>query len=180
MEIISKRLADLPGTAFLAAQNGAVLAGATALSDEEKQLIDGAVAGRAPIARLLRRSDGTDWLAAAAPVGTMGWAVAVAQPATEAFSGAIRVRDYTVFWAAVALLLTAILGALLARGLSAPVRELSQGVRAVAEGRYDQNVAVESRDELGQLAEGFNHMSREIRRRDDEIRAWNSDLQQRV
>src|SRR5918912_3459332 len=180
MEIISKRLADLPGTAFLAAQNGAVLAGATALSDEEKQLIDGAVAGRAPIARLLRRSDGTDWLAAAAPVGTMGWAVAVAQPATEAFSGAIRVRDYTVFWAAVALLLTAILGALLARGLSAPVRELSQGVRALAEGRYDQTVAVESRDELGQLADGFNHMSREIRRRDDEIRAWNSELQQRV
>jgi signal transduction histidine kinase len=177
---ISKRLADLPGTAFLAAQNGAVLAGAASLSDEEKQLVDGAVAGRAPIARLLRRTDGTDWLAAAAPVGTMGWAVAVAQPATEAFSGAIRVRDYTVFWAAVALLLTAILGALLARGLSAPVRELSQGVRAVAEGRYDQTVAVESRDELGQLAEGFNHMAREIRRRDDEIRAWNTELQQRV
>jgi signal transduction histidine kinase len=110
----------------------------------------------------------------------MGWAVAVAQPAKEAFSGAIRVRDYTVFWAAVALVLTAILGALLARGLSAPVRELSQGVRALAEGRYDQTVAVESRDELGQLADGFNHMTREIRRRDDEIRAWNSDLQQRV
>jgi signal transduction histidine kinase len=177
---ISKRLADLPGTAFLAAQNGAVLAGATSLSDEEKQLVDGAVAGRAPIARLLRRTDGTEWLAAAAPVGTMGWAVAVAQPATEAFSGAIRVRDYTVFWVAVALLLTAILGVLLARGLSAPVRELSQGVRAVAEGRYDQTVAFESRDELGQLAEGFNHMAREIRRRDDEIRAWNTELQQRV
>ena len=177
---ISKRLADLPGTAFLAAQNGAVLAGATELSNEEKQLVDGAVAARAPIARLLQRTDGSDWLAAAAPVGTMGWAVAVAQPAKEAFSGAIRVRDYTVFWAAVALLLTAILGALLARGLSAPVRELSQGVRAVAEGRYDQTVVVEARDELGQLAEGFNHMAREIRRRDDEIRAWNTELQQRV
>src|SRR5438477_436253 len=45
---ISKRLADLPGTAFLAAQNGAVLAGATELSNEEKQLVDGAVAARAP------------------------------------------------------------------------------------------------------------------------------------
>jgi signal transduction histidine kinase len=76
--------------------------------------------------------------------------------------------------------LTGVLGMLLARGLSAPVRELSQGVRALAEGRYDQTVAVESRDELGQLAEGFNHMVGEIRRRDDEIRAWNSELQQRV
>jgi two-component system, NtrC family, sensor kinase len=177
---IAGRLAELPGTAFLAAQNGAVLAGVAELSAEEKQLVEGAITARAPLARLVRRADGSEWLASAAPVGTMGWAVAVAQPASAAFSGAIRVRDYTIFWAAVALLLTAVLGALLARGLSAPVRELSQGVRALAEGRYDQTVAVESRDELGQLADGFNHMTREIRRRDDEIRSWNSELQQRV
>ena len=177
---IAGRLAELPGTAFLAAQNGALLAGADELSPDEKQLVAGAIAARAPLARLVRRSDGSEWLAAAAPVGTMGWAVAVAQPARAAFSGAIRVRVYTVFWAAVALLLTGVLGMLLARGLSAPVRQLSQAVHALAQGRYDQTVAVESRDELGQLADGFNQMVGEIRRRDDEIRAWNSDLQQRV
>ncbi|HWE24393.1 MAG TPA: ATP-binding protein [Myxococcales bacterium] len=177
---IAGRLADLPGTTFLAAQNGATLAGAAELSSEEKQLVAGAIASRAPLARLVRRTDGTEWLAAAAPVGTMGWAVAVAQPARAALSGAVRVRVYTVFWAAVALVLTGVLGMMLARGLSAPVRELSQGVRALAEGRYDQKVAVESHDELGQLADGFNQMVGEIRRRDDEIRAWNSELQQRV
>src|SRR5437868_722072 len=131
-------------------------------------------------ARLVRRADQSEWLAAAAPVGGMGWAVGVAQPASAAFSGAVRVRDYTIFWAAVALLLTALLGALLARGLSQPVRELSQGVSALAEGRYDQTVQGDTRDELGQLAEGFNQMAREIRRRDEEIRAWNIELQQRV
>src|SRR5919108_62562 len=158
---ISSRLAELPGTAFLAGQNGAVLAGVTELSSDEKQLVAGAIASHAPLARLVRRPDGSEWLAAAAPVGTVGWAVAVAQPAAAAFNGAVRVRVYTVFWAAVALVLTGVLGMLLARGLSAPVRELSQGVRALAEGRYDQTVAVESRDELGQLADGFNHMVRE-------------------
>ena len=177
---IAGRLGELPGSGFLAAQNGAILAGATELAPDEKQLVAGAIGSRAPLARLVRRADGSEWLAAAAPVGTMGWAVAVAQPASAAFSGAVRVRTYTVFWAAVALVLTGVLGMLLARGLSAPVRELSQGVRALAEGRYDQTVAVDSRDELGQLADGFNHMVGEIRRRDDEIRAWNSDLQQRV
>ena len=177
---IATRLSQLPGTAFLAGQSGAPLAGLAELSADETQLASAAVASRAPLSRLVRRADGSEWLAAAAPVGGMGWAVGVAQPASAAFSGAVRVRDYTIFWAAVALLLTALLGALLARGLSQPVRELSQGVRALAEGRYDQTVQVDTRDELGQLGEGFNQMAREIRRRDEEIRAWNTELQQRV
>jgi len=177
---IAARLSQLPGTAFLAGPAGTALAGPAELSPDETQLAAAVVASRAPVARLVRHPDGSEWLAAAAPVGAMGWAVGVAQPAATAFSGAVRVRDYTVFWAAVALLLTAVLGALLSRGLSQPVRELSQGVTALAEGRYDQTVQVDSGDELGQLADGFNRMSREIRRRDEEIRAWNAELQQRV
>ena len=177
---IEGRLADLGSAAFLAGEEGVALAGAAELSFDEKHLAATVVAARKPSARLVRHADGTEWLAAAAPVGSMGWAVGVAQPAAAAFSGAVRVRNYTLFWASVALLLTAVLGALLSRGLSEPVRELSQGVRALAEGRYDRSVAVESRDELGQLAQGFNQMAREIRRRDDEIRSWNADLQQRV
>jgi signal transduction histidine kinase len=177
---IATRLSQLPGTAFLAGQGGAPLAGLAELSPDETQLASAVIASRAPLSRLVRRADGSEWLAAAAPVGGMGWAVGVAQPASAAFSGAVRVRDYTIFWAAVALLLTALLGALLARGLSQPVRELSEAVRAIAEGRYDQTVQVDTRDELGQLGEGFNQMAREIRRREEEIRAWNAELQQRV
>jgi signal transduction histidine kinase len=177
---IAARLSQLPGTAFLAGQGGAALAGLAELSPDESQLAAAAVSSRAPLSRLVRRADGSEWLAAAAPVGGMGWAVGVAQPAGAAFSGAARVRHYTIFWMGVALLLTALLGAHLSRGLSQPVRQLTQGVRALAEGRYDQTVLVDTGDELGQLAGGFNQMAREIRRRDEEIRAWNAELQQRV
>jgi two-component system, NtrC family, sensor kinase len=177
---VATRLSQLSGAALLAGGDGAPLAGTDALSPEEVQLASAAIGSRAAAARVLHRGDGSEWLAAAAPVGAMGWAVVVEQPASAAFSGALRVRRYTVFWVAVALLLTAVLGAVLARGLSQPVRELSEGVRALAEGRYDKTVPAESRDELGQLADGFNRMAREIQRRDEEIRAWNAELQQRV
>ena len=177
---IASRLSQLPGAAFLAGAGAAALAGTEELAPEEAQLAAAVVGSRAPTARVLRRGDGSEWLAAAAPAGAMGWAVIVEQPASAAFSGALRVRQYTVFWVAVALLLTAVLGAVLARGLSQPVRELSEGVRALAEGRYDKTVPADSRDELGQLADGFNRMAREIQRRDEEIRAWNAELQQRV
>jgi two-component system, NtrC family, sensor kinase len=177
---VASRLSQLSGAAFLAGPAGAALAGTGEVAAEEAQLANAVVGSRAAAARVLHRGDGSEWLAAAAPVGAMGWAVVVEQPASAAFSGALRVRQYTVFWVAVALVLTAVLGAVLARGLSQPVRELSEGVRALAEGRYDKTVPADSRDELGQLADGFNGMAREIQRRDEEIRAWNAELQQRV
>ena len=177
---VASRLSQLSGAAFLAGPGGAALAGTAEVAAEEAQLANAVVGSRAAAARVLHRGDGSEWLAAAAPVGAMGWAVVVEQPASAAFSGALRVRQYTVFWVAVALVLTAVLGAVLARGLSQPVRELSEGVRALAEGRYDKTVPADSRDELGLLADGFNAMAREIQRRDEEIRAWNAELQQRV
>jgi len=177
-----QEIAHPPAIAFLATAEGGVLANAGAPEAPRAfgSLATAAVAARAPFSRTMQGTDGRDWLASAAPVGGMGWAVGVAQPAGAAFSGAARVRHYTIFWMGVALLLTALLGAHLSRGLSQPVRQLTQGVRALAEGRYDQKVLVDSGDELGQLAGGFNQMAREIRRRDEEIRAWNAELQQRV
>ena len=39
---------------------------------------------------------------------------------------------------------------------------MASAVRAMARGEYRQRVPVRSRDELGQLAEGFNHMAGEM------------------
>ena len=130
-------------------------------------------------ARLLKLG-GEEWLAAAAPLGDLGWVLVVAQPARTAFHAAQLVRTYTLFWATIALLLTVVLGVVLARGLVGPIDKLSAAARALTEGRYDQRVELQTGDELGTFATAFNHMSDELLRRDREIRAWNAQLQQRV
>ena len=50
----------------------------------------------------------------------------------------------------------------LARRLTAPMRELVSGVERVAQGQLDEVMPVRSRDELGVLANAFNHMTAQL------------------
>jgi signal transduction histidine kinase len=147
--------------------------------EEERAFIAESAAHRSAISRVLRR-DGQEWLVSAAPAGDLGWVVVVAQPAAQAFRAADLVRSYTVFWALVALAFTALVGFFLSRGLTEPIAQLSAAARALTEGNYDRRVEIPGGDELGEFAAAFNHMSGEVLRRDQEIRAWNAELQARV
>jgi len=55
-----------------------------------------------------------------------------------------------------------LLGSLLARLITQPLRELTSASRQIAAGSLGQQVAVRSRDELGELATQFNHMSADL------------------
>ena len=162
--------------AYLATRGGALLSqGEPAeLSTEERALLAGGTGSR-----IVLRADGERWLAAAAPVGTLGWMVVVTQRADVALRPAALVRQYTLFWVAVSLLLVLVLGALLSRRVTEPVKRLREGVKALGEGRA-QAAEVDSEDEIGELARSFNQLAAEIVRRDEEIRRWNAELQQRV
>ncbi len=61
-----------------------------------------------------------------------------------------------------AVLVALIVGVLLARSLTSPVRALTQAAHRVAAGELEQQVRVESEDELGQLAQAFNRMSNQL------------------
>jgi signal transduction histidine kinase len=183
---IAARLQEISvadGAAFLVDGRGQVVAhGGTdpALSPEERQLVEHGVAGLRPEVRTVRRGDGSAWLAAFAPVPTLGWGVVLATPEAVALRAAHRSRAYTFFWTVAALVTAATIGLALARGVSVPVARLSEAATAVTEGRFDHEVIVDRADELGALARSFNHMAREVRRRDAEIRGWNEQLARRV
>ena len=70
-----------------------------------------------------------------------------------------------LIWAALgATLFALLLGLGLARTLTRPLVALTQAVRRIAGGDFGQTVAVESQDEIGQLARAFNQMSSELAR----------------
>jgi len=73
-----------------------------------------------------------------------------------------RVTWATAVSAGIAALIALILGVLLARTLTRPLRELTAATQAMARGKLDQRVMVRSRDEIGELATSFNQMSADL------------------
>ncbi|MBK7217543.1 MAG: HAMP domain-containing histidine kinase [Candidatus Promineofilum sp.] len=61
-------------------------------------------------------------------------------------------------------LLALVLGAALASTISRPVRELTDGTKALAAGDLGHQVPVRTADEIGQLAQSFNRMSADLAR----------------
>ncbi len=74
--------------------------------------------------------------------------------------------------AAVAL----VLGVVLARTLTHPLRDLTAAIHAMARGDLKQHVHVKSRDELGELADAFNQMSADLDRLSQSRRQMTADI----
>lgn len=66
------------------------------------------------------------------------------------------------------------------RRIAAPIKELEGLVRRVAGGERGLVSAIDTRDEIGDLALEFNQMSRILKRQDEEIAALTQGLEQKV
>ena len=73
-----------------------------------------------------------------------------------------RVNQAIVFGALGATVIALLLGFLLARAISRPIRELTVATQRVSQGDLGHQVPVRTTDELGQLAASFNEMSTDL------------------
>jgi len=77
-------------------------------------------------------------------------------------------RTNQALWMATggAVLVALIVGVLLARSLTSPVRALTQAAQRMTAGELEQQVKTVSTDELGQLTRAFNQMSNQLAEKD--------------
>ena len=84
----------------------------------------------------------------------------------------------TIFWVLAAMM--GLMASVISLGLSwyllKPVKKLTEGTRALARREFEARVEIESRDELGQLAEDFNHMAETLESFENQRRQWLSDI----
>ena len=105
------------------------------------------------------------------PIVENGQVIGIYVPLRMPFEGKPRELEFiertnlTLFYGAlIGAVLALLLGILISRTLTRPIRELTKATHAISEGDLSQQVQVRTNDELGELAQAFNRMSTELSR----------------
>lgn len=109
-----------------------------------------------------------------------GMAIVASTPSAPIAALSQRVITSMIGLLFLAILGTSLLAYLLARIITQPLEELSEGALEIAEGRYDRRVKVRSRDEVGKLALAFNDMSDRLGETITELSTSRDKLQRAV
>ena len=78
-----------------------------------------------------------------------------------------RIETLLAIVGAAAVLIASLFSFLLGRRVFKPVRDLAAAATAASEGNYGQRIVIDRGDEVGRLAEAFNHLLSELREKQD-------------
>jgi HD-GYP domain-containing protein (c-di-GMP phosphodiesterase class II) len=95
-------------------------------------------------------------------VTNLNWAVVVQKPRDEAYSSVYEMQRTAQILAVFAIALSIGVGIVAARRITNPLEVLTESSHAIARGDFSQRVKLNSRTEIGELADTFNFMSGEI------------------
>jgi signal transduction histidine kinase len=104
------------------------------------------------------------------PISVTIGAVVLVRPNNELSTSALSLTRRLLPAVAAVLVVIALLVVYLSRRLTRPVKELSEASDRIALGLYDVQLRSKGRDELGQLAAGFERMARKLRESDEHER----------
>ncbi len=107
--------------------------------------------------------EGQTKLAGFAYVPRTSWGVVVQVPEKEALASARANLMLSGAMVLVAIIVVIIAALAVARSITRPLARLVENTQAVAAGDLTQSLAVESRDEIGQLSEAFNIMTNQLK-----------------
>jgi two-component system sensor histidine kinase BaeS len=77
--------------------------------------------------------------------------------------------------AAISVLLSALIAALLAANFRKPIKQLVEGARQLEDARFDARLAIRRSDELGELADTFNHLAARLENTEQSRQQWVAD-----
>ncbi|RME75608.1 MAG: HAMP domain-containing protein, partial [Chloroflexi bacterium] len=92
------------------------------------------------------------------------WVLVHDEPRQTIFASVWSFRVTAASILTLAAVAATIMAGALSRSLTAPVRALQEGVERFGRGELSEPVSVQSRDEIGQLAEAFNTMAADLHR----------------
>ena len=131
-----------------------------------KYVMAGVSAGTIPF----KNKMGVEMVGSYATVSGLGWGVVVQEPRSDAYQIIRQMTFQTIIWAVVAILAAGVASTLLAIRLAKPIGVLAKKALLLAQGNFHERVEIQSKNELGQLAQTFNHMASRLELHDKNLR----------
>lgn len=97
-----------------------------------------------------------------ATLGTPDWAVVVELPLTEAYGVIIRMIELSLLILVFSFVLATVTGAFLSERITKPVIYLRNAAEEIHKGKLDAKIEIQSRNEIGQLADSFRDMTGQL------------------
>jgi two-component system, OmpR family, sensor kinase len=99
--------------------------------------------------------------------GKVARVVVYSAPLNDVESNVSLIRRQVAIAGALALAFAVLAGFVVARALSRRIKRLEYAAEQVAAGNFSEPIPADSEDELGQLADAFNEMQRQLKQLDD-------------
>ncbi|MCP3138400.1 HD domain-containing phosphohydrolase [Pyxidicoccus xibeiensis] len=179
------------GFAYLADRHGHLVVGGGGVAGLGED-----VSKRTPVAHLLKQlegrpeaeplelfhvgnfGEGRDAVVAAYTVlPEAGWAILSEQPVEHAYRQVEAMERRILLGLGAAILVAVVLAALFSRNLTRPLKGFISGALELARGKFGVEVNIPQKNELGELAQTFNYMSKQLLAYDMENRGLYESLE---
>jgi putative nucleotidyltransferase with HDIG domain len=91
------------------------------------------------------------------------WGVIVQIDQKDAFAVVTQMKEETIKWGSLMLLLALFVGTVSARSITTPIQQLAAGARSLAKGDFSSKIDIKSKTEIGELADTFNKMTDDLK-----------------
>lgn len=120
------------------------------------------MAGKKNVYRTYQDESGDRVISFYSPVPEIDWAVVVQQPYKEVMKDINKMIRHTLLWSIIFAGLFIFIGIRLVSGMINPILELREAAKDISKGKFDTTVIVQSKDEIGELAQTFNSMAKSL------------------
>jgi HD-GYP domain-containing protein (c-di-GMP phosphodiesterase class II) len=90
------------------------------------------------------------------------WGVIVQVDQRDAFAIVSQMKKETIKWGIWVLLLSLFVGWVSARSITTPIQQLAESTRSIARGDFSKKIVINSKTEIGELAQTFNKMTADL------------------
>ena len=94
----------------------------------------------------------------------------------------VRANRIRMLWFGISSLLggSLLIGIFFRRFVTIPAKKLIKGFHEIADGNLSNKISIPTHDEMGVLAQAFNHMAMDLQKADEELKEWGQTLEEKV